>query len=91
MTEPLQVPIKEAARLLGCCRETLYRMRKDNEIVFGKFRGRAMVPMAEVRRVHALLWPGADNITQQPVGEPVGEPKKARPKKKKLYPLVAQF
>jgi hypothetical protein len=89
--EPLQVPIKRAAFMLGVCRETLYRMRKDNEIVFGTFRGRAMVPMAEVKRVHAQLYPHPDGGTQQPVGVPVREPKKCRPKKRKLYPQVAQL
>lgn len=53
LPEPLQVPIKEAARLLGVCRETLYRMRKDQEIRFGRLRGRTLVPMAEIKRVHA--------------------------------------
>jgi hypothetical protein len=93
--EPLQVPIKHAAHMLGVCRETLYRMRKDNEITFGRFRGRAMVPMAEIKRVHAQLYPqpqaDPDNITQQPVGEPVGEPKKCRPKKVKLFPQLARL
>lgn len=89
--EPLQVPLKRAAELLGCCRQTLYRMRKDNEIFFGRMRGRTMVPLAEVKRVHALLYPQPDTITQEAVGEPVGEPKKARPKKVKLFPQVTQF
>jgi excisionase family DNA binding protein len=87
LPEPLQVPIKEAARLLGVCRETLYRMRKDQEIRFGRLRGRTLVPMAEIKRVHAQLYPHADTITQQPVEEP----KKCRPKKMKLYPHVAQI
>jgi hypothetical protein len=66
-------------------------MRKDKEISFGRMRGRTMVPMAEVKRVHALLYPQTDNITQHTVGEPVGEPKKARPKKTKLYPQLSQM
>lgn len=89
--EPLQVPLNRAAFLLGVCRQTLYRMRKDNEIVFGRMRGRTMVPMSEVKRVHALLYPQPDNITRETVGEPVEEPKKARPKKIKLYPQLTQF
>lgn len=83
---PLQVPLKEAARLLGCCRRTLYRMRKDDEIRFGRMRGRTMVPMTEVQRVHAQLYPSLDQATHDNVGEPVGEPKKCRPKKTKLFP-----
>jgi len=51
--DPLQVPIKTAARLLGCCRQTLYRMRDDGQISFGRLRGRTMVPVAEVERIHA--------------------------------------
>lgn len=85
--EPLQVPIKKAATLLGVCRQTLYRMKADNEIIFGRMRGRAMVPMAEVRRVHQQLYPEA---TLPQVGEPVGEPKKSRPKKIKLIPQVSR-
>lgn len=55
--EPLHVPIKVAAHLLGCCRQTLYKMRDDNQIAFGRMRGRTMVPMAEIKRVHSLLYP----------------------------------
>lgn len=84
--EPLQVPIKEAARLLGCCRQTLYKMREDGQISFGRMRSRAMVPMAEIRRVHALLYPELVESGREPVGEPVGEPPKPRVKKVKLYP-----
>lgn len=88
--EPLQVPIKNAAHMLGVCRRTLYRMRKDREIFFGRMRGRTMVPMSEVKRVHALLYPNSDTITHHTVGEPVGEPKKCRPKKTKLYPQLTR-
>lgn len=83
--EPLQVPISRAAMLLGVCRQTLYRMREDKEIVFGRLRGRAMVPMAEIKRIHEQLYPCA---TPRLVGEPVVEPKKCRPKKIKLIPHV---
>jgi hypothetical protein len=86
LDEPLQVPLNRAAMLLGVCRQTLYRMRDDNEIAFGRLRGRAMVPMAEVRRVHAQLYPDA---TQNAVGGPVVVPKKCRPKKVKLFPMVS--
>jgi hypothetical protein len=86
LDEPLQVPISRAAMLLGVCRQTLYRMRDDNEIAFGRLRGRAMVPMAEVRRIHAQLYPEA---TQNDVGVPVVDPKKCRPKKIKLFPKVS--
>ncbi len=82
MHEPLQVPIKEAARLLGFSRQTLYKMREDGQIAFGTMRGRAMVPMTEIRRVHATLYP----VAQEPVGEPVGDPPKPRIQKRKLFP-----
>lgn len=84
--EPLQVPIKEAARLLGCCRQTLYKMREDDQIQFGRMRGRAMVPMSEIKRIHALLFGEGTEAMGGTVGEPVGEPPKHRPKKTKLYP-----
>lgn len=86
--EPLQVPIKTAARMLGCCRQTLYKMRADKQIIFGRMRGRTMVRMAKIERVHALLYPEA---TLEPVEEPAGEPTKPRPKKIKLYPKVGQI
>jgi hypothetical protein len=72
--------------MLGCCRQTLYKMRADKQIVFGKMRGRTMVPMAEIKRVHALIYPAA---TPEPVVEPVGEPKKERIKKRQLIPQVS--
>jgi hypothetical protein len=87
--EPLQVPIRTAARMLGCCRQTLYKMRADKQIVFGKMRGRTMVPMAEIKRVHALIYPTAPAATPEPVAVPVGEPKKERIKKRQLIPQVS--
>lgn len=87
--KPLQVPIKTAAHLLGCCRATLYRMRDAKQIAFGRLRGRTMVPMAEVERVNALLYPDQQKVMDYPVGEPVGEPKKIRPKKTKLFPQLS--
>lgn len=81
--KPLQVPIRKAAFMLGCCRQTLYKMRADKQITFGRMRGRTMVPMREIERVHALLYP---QETPEPVEEPVGEPKTPRIKKIKLFP-----
>ncbi len=86
--EPLQVPIRTAAHMLGCCRQTLYKMRADNQIIFGRMRGRTMVPMSEIKRVHALLFP---QETLEQVVEPVGEPKITRPKKIQLFPQVSQI
>lgn len=81
--QPLQVPIKEAARLLGTCRQTLYRMREDGEIAFGRMRGRTLVPMAEILRIHQQLYPSP---TPSAVDEAGTEPKQCRPKKIKLVP-----
>jgi excisionase family DNA binding protein len=50
----LQVPVKEAARLLSMCRATLYRMHKDGELTFNKVRGRTFVRMSELERVASL-------------------------------------
>lgn len=88
--EPLQVPLNRAAMMLGVCRQTLYRMRKDNQIIFGRMRGRAMVPMAEVKRVHGQLYPKDLEATRDTEGEPVGDEKKCRPKKIKLNPHVSR-
>lgn len=85
--EPLQVPIKTAAQMLGFSRQTLYKMRAEGQITFGCMRSRAMVPMAEIKRLHATLYPA----TQDAVGEPVGEPPKRRMKKTKLYPRLSAF
>jgi excisionase family DNA binding protein len=87
--QPLQVPLKTAAELLGCCRATLYRMRDDGQISFGRMRGRTMVPMAEIHRVNALLYPEQKDAIEHHVGEPVWEPKKVRPKKIKLNPTLS--
>lgn len=75
--KPLQVSIKEAIRLIGLSRSTLYRMDDSGEIKFNRVRGRTMIPMDELERVSTLS-----------VGEPVGEPKKRRMKKRKLIPIV---
>lgn len=50
-----------------------------------------MVPMAEVNRVLALLYPATDQAMRDAVGEPVREPIKCRSKKTKIYPQVAQY
>lgn len=42
--------------MLSVCRQTLYNMRKDKQITFGRLRGRAMVPMSEIKRGHALIY-----------------------------------
>lgn len=84
--EPLLVPIKEAARLLGFSRQTLYRMREDGQIAFRKLRGRTMVPMSEIKRL-AAAEPAAPSVSDQPTQ--ALEPKR-RPKKVKLYPREAR-
>jgi len=87
MDEPIQVPIKTAARMLGFSRQTLYKMRAEGQIKFGCMRSRAMVPMEEIKRLHATLYPA----TQDDVGEPVREPPKPRVKKTKLIPRLSAF
>lgn len=78
--QPLQVSVQEAARLLSVCRQTLYRMQQEGQIVFRKTRGRTMVPMSEVRRI--------SGVTEQSVVAPVVEPRKLRIKKRKLFPIL---
>jgi len=81
--EPVLVPIKRAATMLGFCRATLYRMEKDKQLVMRRPRGRTMVPMSEIKRI-------ADGEPMQTVvGEPVGEPPKARPKKRQLSEVLS--
>lgn len=80
--DPLQVPVKEAARLLGFCRQTLYRMRADGQIAFRKMRGRVMVPMSEIKRLAGAVPEQATN--SEPI-VPKDRPKR-RPKKMKLFP-----
>ncbi len=79
-TQPLLVPLNEACTMLGLCRQTLYRMEKDNEIRFVRIRGRTLVPMSEMKRLSEPA----------PILDPVGVPErlheKARPRKRKLYP-----
>jgi hypothetical protein len=86
--EPLQVPIKTAAIMLGCCRQTLYKMRADNQITFGRMRGRTMVPMAEIQRIHAMLYVNRTAAPPAPLEEAVKELKSSRPKKVRLFPRV---
>lgn len=78
---PLQVTMREATFLLGVSRTTLYRMRKAREIFFGRMRGKAMVPMSEIQRVHKLAC-GDGAIDKAPV------PAKPRVAKIKLYPKL---
>lgn len=80
--EPLQVPIREAARLLGFCRQTLYRMRADGQIAFRKMRGRVMVPMSEIKRLAVAV---SEQTTNSEPIVPEELPKR-RPKKVKLFP-----
>lgn len=88
--EPLSVSVKKAAHLLGVCTKTLYRMHTAEKIIFRKKFGRTLVPMSEVKRLNETDVV-RDSVEEKPghVGEPVGEPPKARPKKVKLYPQHA--
>lgn len=82
---PLQVPLKEAVRLLSYSRSTMYRMEMTGEIAFKRHRGRTYVLMSEIRR-HL----GSDsNIKRDAVGGPVREPKIRRIKKVILIPHVS--
>ncbi len=78
---PLQVSINDAAKLLGCARQTLYRMESAGEIQFTKLRGRTLVPMSELTRL-------SQPATREPVGEPVGKPKFLIVRKRKLSPRL---
>lgn len=64
--EPVLVPIARAAIMLGFCRQTLYRMEKDKQIIMRRPRGRTMVPMSEIKRI------AAGEPMHDTVGEPVG-------------------
>lgn len=81
---PLAVSVERAAELIGVSTQTLYRMRRDDQIAFRKVRGRTLVPMAEVVRI-CNGEPKRDSV-----GEPVGEPPKRKPQKVKLFPQVGQ-
>ncbi|CAN1724396.1 Helix-turn-helix domain-containing protein [Hyphomicrobium sp. 1Nfss2.1] len=86
MTEvkPLLIPIADAARMLNCCRETLYHMEKRGELRMVRPFKRTMVPVSEIERI----------VRGEPlsgeVGEPVGEPAPREIKKLKLFPMVTQ-
>jgi Helix-turn-helix domain len=84
-TDPLQVPVNEACRLLGYSRATLYRRERKGEIRFNRKFGRTMVPMAEIKR---LAGEDDEFSIPAPVGEPVREPDPIRPKKRQLFPEV---
>ena len=49
MTEPLAVPIPEAARLIGCGRSKLYELVKAKEIPLLKLGRKSVVPLAALR------------------------------------------
>lgn len=78
---PLLVPIAEAARQIGLCRQTLYRMEKDAELSLRRLRGRTFVPTSEIDRLTRPSPPPA-----KPAEPP--EPKAQRPKKVRLFPSV---
>lgn len=80
---PELVPLNRATHLLSCCRQTIYRMHADKQIILRKLRSRTMVPMSEIKRIKN------GEPMQATVGEPVGEPIKRRPKKVKLDPHVS--
>ena len=82
MSEQLLIPIAEAARMLGCCRQTLYRLEARKGIRFVRQWGRTMVPVSEVERIVN------DGSCPEHVGEPVGGPVKIRPKKRQLFPQL---
>jgi len=77
---------KLPARVFGFSRQTLYKMRNDGQIEFGRMRGRAMVPMAEIKRLAAVK-PAAPHVSEQPTQ---ALDRKRRPKKVKLYPREAK-
>jgi hypothetical protein len=82
--KPLLVPIADAARMLGCCRETIYHMEKRREIRLVRPFKRTMVPVSEIERIVRGEPLSAD------VGEPVVEPRQQRIKKVQLFPQVTQ-
>lgn len=84
--QPFHVPIREAARILGYSTDTLYRMNRKGELAFNKYRRRTFVPVTELDRIKAKLEREREASMQQSVGDPVREPTKARPKKRKLIP-----
>lgn len=87
--QPFHVSIKDAAAILGVCRQTLYRMHRAGELKLSKVRRRTFVPVAELERIRvASQEPRSDDDKLDRVGEPVGEPVSRRPAKRKLYPMV---
>lgn len=67
--QPLQVSVSEACRLMGVCKQTLYRMKAAGQITLNKTRGRTHVPMYEIRRLRPDLAEG-DLIVQQKRKDP---------------------
>lgn len=49
MTEPIAVPIPEAARLIGCGRSKFYELVKAREIPLLKLGRKSVVPLAALR------------------------------------------
>lgn len=49
MTEPLAVPVPEAARLAGCGRSTLYAEIKSGNLKIRKVGRRTIIAMADLR------------------------------------------
>lgn len=83
---PLQISVNRACFLLGVCRQTLYKMRKDGKLAFGKSCGRTMVPMSEVMRLHNQIYETTQVPVRSELQESVTPMPKSRPKKVKLTP-----
>lgn len=49
--EPLGVPPAQAARLLACTRQTIYRLLRDGELDSFKVRGARRVSMESIKRL----------------------------------------
>lgn len=88
MQWPMQMSVRRAAVILGLSRMTLYRMRERGEIKFACHRGKAMIAVEEVKRVH---WEMTGAMREEPVarqadasGGPSGGPRNPRPRKTKL-------
>jgi hypothetical protein len=78
---PLQVTMGEATVLIGVSRTTLIGCERRGRFFFGRMRGRAMVPMSEIQRVHKLVC-GDGAIDKAPVSA------RTRVAKIRLYPKL---
>jgi Helix-turn-helix domain len=76
--KPLLVPVAQAAKMLGYCRATIYRMEKAQQIRIVRPLKRAMVPVEEIERI----------VRGEPMHstDPVAKSPTPRPKKVKLTP-----